>query len=204
MEEEFPIKENAQVYITYGFHENKTLLVEYGFVLRENIYDKLVFTRADLSDLLENREYTDVLWKKAIEDQLLSDFSCNQVDGPAWFLLKMLDLLAYVNGLDKKSPKKKAKLEASKVRKAVESYSYADEELCEQKIKPLFLSLLKKYECDLKASVVKLESYKSNLNAESSSSYHVDMCLEFCGMQLAIVKFNQSLATDLERWTNMF
>jgi hypothetical protein len=207
IEECFPIKENNQVYITYGYHENKTLLIEYGFILNENIYDKVLFKYKDFSELLENGEYLDIMWRKSIEDQLLVDFSCNSSTGPSWFLLKMLDLISFINNsrlsdIIIESPKKKIKSKLGQIASLVKTFNYSDESLNHELIKPLFVSLLNKYKTNLELSITRLENYKTS--TIQKNNYHVDMSIEFCKLQLEIIEFNLTLANDSESWKAIF
>jgi hypothetical protein len=48
------IKKNDQIYVTYGCHDNKTLLIEYGFVLDNNPNDRIEF----------QKEYFEKIFKK--------------------------------------------------------------------------------------------------------------------------------------------
>ena len=209
-EESYPIKENKQVYITYGYHENKTLLIEYGFILNENAYDKVLFKYEDFSEFLVSNEYEDAMWRKSIEDQLLLDFSCNKTTGPSWFLLKMLDLINFINTIslpdqaieDIESPKKKSKSKLNRVTSSVKTYTYSDESLNCEKIKPLFNSLLNKYKKSLDLSLTKLEGFKSTQS--QNHNYHLDMSIEFCKLQLEIVEFNLTLVNDTDRWKEIF
>lgn len=211
-EKSYPIKENNQVYITYGYHENKTLFIEYGFILNENAYDKLLFKYEDFAELLQNNEYLNVMWRKAIEDQLLTDFSCNNTAGPSWFLLKMFDLINFINNLNNlpthkeeeqiESPKKKSKSNLNQKIYLIKSYNYSDESLNFEQIKPLFNNLLNKYEQMLDLSLTKLDHFRSACNQKNY--YHVDMSIEFCKLQLEIVNYNIKLSNDSDRWKEIF
>ncbi len=42
------ISVDDQIYGTYGYYDNKTLLIEYGFILEDNSYDYVSFDRNDI------------------------------------------------------------------------------------------------------------------------------------------------------------
>jgi hypothetical protein len=147
------------------------------------------------------------MWRKSIEDQLLVDFSCNSSTGPSWFLLKMLDLISFINNsrladIIIESPKKKIKSKLGQLASRVKTYNYSDESLNPELIKPLFVSLLNKYKTNLGLAITRLENYKTS--TMQKNNYHVDMSIEFCKLQLEIIEFNLTLANDSESWKAIF
>lgn len=73
------IRTNQQVYINYGAHDNRTLMIEYGFSLDEmNIYDKLVLKEQELADLVVNKAMLSSLWLIANKQKLLKELSISK------------------------------------------------------------------------------------------------------------------------------
>jgi hypothetical protein len=70
------IRINQQVYINYGAHDNRTLLIEYGFSLgNDNCYDKLVLKEQDIADLVTDKALLSSVWLLANKHYLLQDLS---------------------------------------------------------------------------------------------------------------------------------
>lgn len=172
-----PIRAGEQVLVTYGFHDNQTLLVEYGFVMESNAYDKLVFCLDDLESMLD---YMDVGVKQAvldqsIEEKLFDDLSCDQSGGPSQSLCRFLDLVAN---------------------------SKSDGELTEdhEKIRLLFIDLLRKYENYLTSCQPMLNDYLTTTNHKD----HAEMVLKLINIQLNIIHFNLDLASNISNWLDLF
>lgn len=194
------IKENQQVYITYGYHDNRTLLVEYGFILEDNVYDKIVFNTKDIGDLVENPDHLDYLWRKSIHDKFLTDLSCNSSEGPSWYLLKMLNLINYLNELKNSKNKKKTSESSSQ---SLNSSFEANEILNPMPIKKLYLNLLGKYENYLNTSLNSLKELETKTSI-NLNQVHKNMISKFVNLQLNIIKVNIELANDPERWDSIF
>ena len=196
LEEQFLIKENKQVYITYGCHDNKTLLIEYGFVLEDNIYDKINLKNVDF--LGHVHEDNNQLWQEAYHQHLLDDLSFNKQDGPSWCLLKFFDLLLRTNkeASELKAVKKIKKNRRSSNTDTSEITSNLDE------IKQMFTSILEAYDQSLRISIKKLNEFK--LNNKIKSTIQLDTVLRFVNLQLDIVEFNFELVKDHENWICLF
>jgi hypothetical protein len=182
------VKENSQVYITYGFHDNKTLLIEYGFIIEDNIYDKIVFKKNDFEIFLKNKANLSFLWKKAGEHNLLEDLSCNKT-GPAWFLTKLIDLIIDMNILHDSNIKD-------------ESYSsYEIKHLSE--IRLIYLQLMNEYQKKLTDSIENI-SKLNNQNDDPNFICHKNFSLKLLKLHLEIVICNLELANDKKKWMKLF
>ena len=194
-EEKYLIKENQQVYITYGLHDNKTLLIEYGFVLDDNIYDTISCNQDDLLTLLSLKENEELLWKKASPLSLYSDLSFNKSSGPSWYLLKMLDLIVELNQSNAKSRK------AKKSRLSLESVETVEIKNPTE-IRNLFSILVESFQMQLHNSIEKLNDLSKNI--EIGNENFIQLILKFCLIQLDIVKFNLNLINNHEKWSELF
>jgi hypothetical protein len=174
------VKKNKQVCITYGHHDNKTLLIEYGFILEDNIYDKISLGKNDLNELLNDTETSEqLLWSQACSLHLYIDLSINKAEGPTWQLLKILDLISRLN-----------KQKAKRIRLNYE-IKYSND------VRYLFIQILNKYKENYEKSLDKL-------NSLLVKNYHVDTLIKYCKLQMEIVNFNLELANDDIRFNSLF
>lgn len=180
------VKEDQQVYITYGHHDNKTLLIEYGFILEDNIYDKITLNKDNLTSLLKDEADLDCLLNQASSLGLFNDLSFNKSEGPSWYLLKMLDLITCLN-------KETLKPRAKKLKVSVD-IAYSIE------IQNLFIEILIKFNKNYRETIENLLELKKI----SNFSYHIECVLKYCELQTQIVDFNLKLANDNERFTALF
>ncbi|KAK8789202.1 hypothetical protein V5799_021020 [Amblyomma americanum] len=79
---------NDQVFISYGSHDNKTLLLEYGFVLADNPNDVVAITNGHLYELsLQQKDVVLHFASKLLfleEKDIISDTCGFTVDGLTW------------------------------------------------------------------------------------------------------------------------
>ncbi len=186
------VKENKQIYITYGYHDNRTLLIEYGFILEENIYDKIIPTKTDFIDLLKDLDDSESLWSQAGSLNLFNDISLNKAEGPSWYLLKMLDIISCLNSIQKENTNPKAK----KLKMTVDIVYNVD-------IQSLFIQLLTKYKQNFNESIKNLLELKSN-DKYKLNNYHVETVLKYIELQIDIVDFNLKLANDKDSFVALF
>ncbi|RNA19027.1 SET domain-containing 4 isoform X1 [Brachionus plicatilis] len=185
------IRKGDQVYITYGPHDNLTLLIEYGFIINNNVYDKLSFSFDTLKELIRVDDSTEqFIWNCCIQKNLLYDLTCDQSEGPSWSLLKFLDFISCFD--QTKNQSKKAKI-------STHDYNFYDINNFKD-CKILFLKLLENIGGDLDRSLQKLE----DLDDKVKKSYHFKMSRDLIKSYKLIVEFNTSLANDQERWAMMF
>lgn len=185
------IRKGDQVYITYGPHDNLTLLIEYGFIIKDNIYDKITFSFDLVKQLIDADQSTEnFIWNCCIQQNLLSDLTCNQFEGPSWSLLKCLDLISSFNKSKNQSSPKKAKFSTNNF---YEISNYAD-------VKKLFLKLLENIRIDFDISLQKLKNLSDNIK----NSYHFKMTCEMIQCYMTIVEFNIAVANDQEKWAMIF
>jgi len=88
-------KRGSQVFINYGPHDNQTLLVEYGFILSDNVNSKVHIEKNQILSLVKSSSC--VLYSKKIaileRSGLLQDFYCTG-EGLSWTALATLRVLA--------------------------------------------------------------------------------------------------------------
>jgi hypothetical protein len=187
--DESVLKPGDQVFITYGHHDNKSLLIDYGFVLDNSIYDRVIFKLEDFSQFIssENAVKSSILWRKALSEKLFNDLSCNKADGPSWNLLRLLDLIVYVN---------ENEVASDMDLDAYDSYEikYAE------KVRGLLLILLESFVSDFDKAASRLKELKR----ADAQSYHIAMCLSQVQLDLEIVKFSVDLSNDEDRWISIF
>lgn len=185
VKEDEEIEENKQVYIAYGYHDNKTLMIEYGFILDENIYDRVIFKLAEFESMIQSNRFVDILWQKVIQTRLYSDLSCNMAQGPSWNLLCLLDLIVHFN--------------ANQITSLTDLDDYEVYEIkYESEIRQLALKLLYKYEKDLESSISKLQK------VQNAQEYHLHMCSRLVKLQLDIVKYNIEFIGNDDEWYCLF
>jgi len=139
----------------------------------------------------------DYLWRKSIHDKLLTDLSCNSSEGPSWYLLKMLNLINYLNEI------KNSKIQKNENAKHSLNNSFETNEILNQlAIKNLYLNLLAKYENYLNISLENFKQLKTKFT--HFNQVHTDMIMKFINLQLNIIKLNIELANDVERWESIF
>jgi hypothetical protein len=188
------IKKNKQIYITYGCHDNKTLLIEYGFVLDNNAYDKISLKKRDFKELIKNLEEKtqNYLWLEADKQSILTDLSFNGHDGPSWCLLKFFDLIIQLINKEANKGSKQIK----KIRRSSsEQFTNTNE------IKLMFVNILNAMKCSFSAAVQNLNELKQ---LEVKSNYKNDMVLKYLKLQLEIVNFNLELTNNPEEWSFLF
>jgi hypothetical protein len=185
------IHANEQICITYDYHNNQTLLIEYGFVMRNNAYDTLVFDlEADIDVILRERigdeqMRMDVL-NRAIRENLVDDLSCNGSEGPSWSILRLLNLISQYEKTNNDNDV------------VVDSNEIGDFEA----IRVMYVGLVRKYERYLSECEASLEAYLCR--CEESERCRAQMVLSLSRCQLAIVNFNLEMANDNLVWCMLF
>lgn len=88
-------KKGKQVFINYGPHDNRKLLIEYGFILPKNLHNAVTFSQ-DLVYSVAMPEICGVSRKKEIiaVNQLEKDLSCSEENELSWNVLTLLRILA--------------------------------------------------------------------------------------------------------------
>lgn len=89
-------KKGKQVFINYGPHDNRKLLIEYGFILPKNLHNAVTFSQ-DLVYSVAMPEICGVSRKKKeiiAVNQLEKDLSCSEENGLSWNVLTLLRILA--------------------------------------------------------------------------------------------------------------
>jgi len=177
------IRKNDQIYITYGAHDNRTLLVEYGFFLAKNHVDKITLREEDFDGLLggEMGSVADRLWAEVNGCQLLYDLSVF-AEGPSWCVLKVLDLVVQMSGAGRKKKKK--------VQKASANYELVSSPA---RIGQLFVEVMRAYEREFEACLAGL-----------GESRHGRMVRRFVEVELELVRTNLEMARDEKRWMELF
>jgi hypothetical protein len=194
----FAIKKDEQLYIQYGFHENKTLFIDYGFILEENPFDKISFKPDDFRQFLNERDSFNSLMEHAVRAGLLSDLTCNKTDGPSWCLIKLLDL---VQVFQEQSEKIKQAKSPKKLKKILNLNPEDHYEINNsEKIKILFEKLLISFRNDSVSSLNKLKS----LSQPNSFNYHLEMSAKLINLTLEIIEFNLNLLSNQENWILLF
>jgi hypothetical protein len=182
------LKPNDQVYITYGHHDNKTLLIEYGFTLEENVYDRIIFRFEDFMRFVNDKsEKKEILWRKAIDERLHNDLSCNKADGPSWNLLRLFDLIVHLN---------KNQISSDQDLEAYDSYEIK----YTNKVRELILEFFESYEVDFDRALEGL----SELKVKNESSYHISMCHNLTRIYSDMIKFNIDICKDNTKWFALF
>ncbi len=181
------IKKNDQVYITYGAHDNKTLMLEYGFFIRKNIYDKITLKEKDFNVLLDTdlgEVATENLWNEVNKLGLLFDLSVF-MDGPSWSVLKVIDLIIQMNESGKRKKKKKQKIDGV--------YDYVSEP---RMIGQVFVKVMKGYEKDLDGFLKSL--------CVLDESKHCRLVKGFVEVELELIKNNLERTFDEKKWMELF
>ena len=89
-------KKGKQVFINYGPHDNRKLLIEYGFILPKNVHNAVTFSQ-DLVYSVVMPEICGVSRKKKeiiAVNQLEKDLFCSEENGLSWSVLALLRILA--------------------------------------------------------------------------------------------------------------
>jgi hypothetical protein len=198
LDSSYAIKQDEQVYIQYGFHENKTLFIDYGFILEENPFDKISFKPSDFRQFLNDNESFESLMEHAVKTDLLSDLTCNKTDGPSWCLIKLLDMVHMFRDQSEKikQPKSPKKLKKILNLNPEDHFEINNSE----KIKCLFEELLITFRNDSISSLNKLKP----LSQSNSFNYHLEMSTKLINLTLEIIEFNLNLLNDQERWIVLF
>ena len=200
------IKTDQQVYITYGFLDNQTLLLEYGFIIEENSNERIDFSPAELIGLLQHDEkakFEEIL----ISENFVSDLSCNKFTGPSWYLLKALNLICLLNEtVTNQTPESAIPEDTNqrKKKKKKKTKAQNNEDIDTNnipKIGQLFDQLLKKYHENLNIS---LKNLNDASQVEDISPYHVEMSRKFCVGYLDIIDFNFNLVQNQDKWLELF
>ena len=173
----------SQIYGTYGYYDNKTLLTEYGFILEENPYDNVSFDKCGIMKLekLDDNLGFEKFWQEIIKHKLNSDLTCNLDSGPSWSLLKLIDYLIC--------------FERNNECQFID-YDFISEP---NDIKLEFQKLLENYKTEVDDSLNKLK--KIDLN---SNKYHLAVSIKFCELQLDIIKKNFVISNDQDSWILLF
>jgi hypothetical protein len=190
------IGKSEQIYITYGSHDSKTLLIEYGFVLENNTSDRLVFNIEEIFNLL-NENSSSLVESYAVRANYLTDLSCNSFDGPSWYLLKTLDLICAYNENGDLMSSADFKLKWKEF-----------EIIYPNQIRNLFTRLLHEYHEDLNQAREKLNRLRPTALNENNSLMrmlsHIETLLLFIDINLDIVNFNLRLTSEKEKWDKLF
>ena len=187
-DDEIKLKSNDQLYITYGCHDNLTLLIEYGFILEENLYDRIIFRIEDFSVLIRDHKKAEIVWCKAIRDKISNDLSCNKTEGPSWNLLRLVDLISHVN--------------TSKITSEFDLGFYESYEINNpDQVRALFLDFLKLYEKDFERSLTDLSRIAKT---RDEYCYHVDVCLKLTRIYLEMITFNLKFVNNDKQWLSLF
>jgi hypothetical protein len=189
-DKEFAIEKGQQVYITYGHHDNKTLLIEYGFIINKNIYDRIIFKLEDFEVFVQNKSKLNLLWKKVIKEKMFNDLCINKTDGPSWNLLRLLDLIYFLNQ------------ENFQDEQEFEDYETYDI-IFSAEIRSDLTQLLTFFEENLKISQQNLSNFKAK-SQNNYNSYHFDMCENLTKVYLEILCYNLELVNDDQKWVNLF
>lgn len=185
---EYAIRKGQQIYVQYGSHNNRTLFIEYGFILMDNSFDLFEFDKKDFIKFLSSKSKEDDLLTLINQNRIdLSDLNCNK-DGPSWSVLKTLDFICYLNDKSNENNSKKNK----KVKQNdISNINYI------QEIKALFEKTLLNYKNQLEEAIQKL-------GYQDSSNYHVTLSRNLCELQLEIIQKNLTLVNDNEAWLLLF
>jgi hypothetical protein len=172
---------NDQIYGTYGYHDNKMLLIEYGFILEDNPYDHISFDKNDFKKLALDVDKFEFFWQKVIENKLNTDLTCNLDPGPSWSLIKLIDFLCCFNESDKAE--------------------FCDYDFLREpnEIKIYFEKLLVYYKIEIDNSIKELGNICFVTN-----EYHLKLCRMFCQLQLNILKKNFDILNDDNLWLSLF
>ncbi|PFX16912.1 SET domain-containing protein 4-like [Stylophora pistillata] len=91
-----PYKKGAQVFINYGPHDNRKLLLEYGFILPQNLHNTVAFSE----DLIYSVVLPDIFGISRRKREIIAvndlhkDLCCSEGSGLSWNLLVLLRILA--------------------------------------------------------------------------------------------------------------
>jgi hypothetical protein len=198
LDSSYAIKQDEQVYIQYGFHENKTLFIDYGFILEENPFDKISFKPSDFRQFLNDNESFESLMEHAVKTDLLSDLTCNKTDGPSWCLIKLLDMVQMFRDQSEKIKQAKSPKKLKKILNLNPEDHFEINN--SEKIKCLFEELLITFRNDSISSLNKLKP----LSQSNSFNYHLEMSTKLINLTLEIIEFNLNLLNDQERWIVLF
>jgi len=198
LDSSYAIKKDEQVYIQYGFHENKTLFIDYGFVLEENPFDKIVFKPGDFKKFLNDNDSFDSLMEHAVKAGLLSDLTCNKTEGPSWCLIKLLDIVQMFRDQSEKIRQAKSPKKLKKILNLNPEDHFEINN--SEKIKCLFEELLVTFRNDSISSLNKLKS----LSQPNSFNYHLEMSAKLINLTLEIIEFNLNLLSNQENWMLLF
>jgi hypothetical protein len=188
-ESEYAIKKDEQIYVQYGSHDNRTLFIEYGFILMENCYDYFEFDRDDFNCLLNIKTKEDDLLTLINVNKInISDLNCNN-DGPSWSVLKTLDFVCYLNETSNEKDSKKAKKLKQNDTSSINHI---------REIKLLYEKVLVNYKNQLEEATNKFSS------KDVGSNYHLTLSRNLCKLQLEIIEKNLILVSSNEAWLLLF